>query len=390
MLSLVQQPARLNKNLLLMYHLVTIAVVVLGGYYAQLHTFTPRSDDFLSIIWQPGQNILRHEPVPLSYPYPLWTPLLMLPFSLWPAAQGIQLWAISNLLVLTLCLCLIMYLLGWEHYIALTPILSILAIVYYPAYIGVWAGQIVFLMLLLLLLFLWAYKNEYYFLAGAMLGLTLIKPHLVLLVTLMILAAALWKRNWKLLFAFGTVSAVLIGIALPFASAPQQIFGGGVSDHLLIYISQSSTVWGLSLRLLSRSVIPPAIASGLLLLGTLYWWVSAIKANQLQDRLYGLVAITTIVNLLVIPYSWSYNHVLFLFAICYGLHLAWRLLGTLRIPVMLLLLTLALVMPPVLFHMLAAPSGLDIHFVLLPLSLLPILVALQWYAQKELPRQPAG
>ena len=57
------------------------------------------TSDFTMIAWTPGQQLLATGSVSANYPYPIWTALVMLPFSVWPVQVGMALWAICNLLM---------------------------------------------------------------------------------------------------------------------------------------------------------------------------------------------------------------------------------------------------------------------------------------------------
>jgi hypothetical protein len=377
MLAALSKQAPFGKRTLLLYHLIAIATVLIGGYYLQWQTFIPNSEDFFGIIWTPGQYMIRGEPPPLSYPYPLWTPALLLPYSYLPAEVGVQYWVLTNLALLTVVTLLVSYLLGWERYLFLSPAASLLLIVFYPVYIGILAGQIVFLVSLWLMLLIWALREQHWGRVGTLLALTLMKPQLIILVTLMVLGTALWQRRWRVFIGFAAVLAVLILVALPFASTPRQIFGGGVGDHLITYLAYGSTLWGLSLKLLPEVLLVPLILSVLLVGWVTYLWVRALRSGTLNQQLYGLIAITTTVNLLVMPYGWSYNQVVLIFAICYAASSAWELAGLRRLGYLAALFTIALVVPPVVYNALVGPDHLDVYHAIMPLLLLPILVLLE-------------
>jgi len=192
-----------------------------------------------------------------------------------------------------------------------------------------------------------------------------------------------WQRRWKVLAGFGAVLLLFLAIAAPFAATPRQILGGGVAEHLHLYLAQTSTLWGLSLVLLSPSLILPALVSCLLCGWVAYLWISALRTGRWAERMMYLIAVTTIVNLLVIPYSWSYNHAMLVLPFCYAISQAWRLPERSRLAWIAGLFGLIYPFSRLIYTTLTAVHQSDVFQVIPVLLFLPLMVALQRHVDRS-------
>jgi hypothetical protein len=243
---------------------IVAALILAVTRFAPTGTLQTPPNDFMLIAWNPGQQLIHHHFVDLSYPYPLWTPVLLLPFALWSPETGAQLWLICNLLLLAVSIVMIMRLVQWPCSFATIAIASLLIGSYDPVFTSLWLGQTVFVSIAALILLLQALQYGHWTAVGTLLGISLIKPQATILVTMAILGLSVWQRRWEVFAGFGTVLLLFLAIAAPFAATPRQILGGGVAEHLQLYLAQTSTLWALSLVLVSPSLVLPTLVSCLL------------------------------------------------------------------------------------------------------------------------------
>ena len=90
-----------------------------------------------------------------------------------------------------------------------------------------------------------------------------------------------------------------------------------------------------------------------------------------------LIVVTTIVNLLIIPYSWSYNHALLVLPFCYAMSQAWRLSGRSRLVWIASLFGLIYPFSRLIYTTLTAVHQSDVFQIIPVLLFLPFMVALQ-------------
>ncbi|HND47830.1 MAG TPA: glycosyltransferase family 87 protein [Anaerolineales bacterium] len=274
--------------------------------------------DFMLIAWYPGQQLLHTGFVDANYPYPLWTVIVMLPLVVWAPKTAMMLMFVCNMLMLSASLTLFVLIFKWE----LSPVLLVLgvslSVFFLPVLSSLWLGQLTIFSLLILALTLFFYFKEKWGLLGAVLGLSFIKPQVMLLLVGLLLLWAFLKKKWEVLVGFSIVVTILILISLPLVSTPMQLIGGGISSHLGSYILMTSTIWGATMSLGMSWLIPLLISITLLL--WLGWiWLPFLVGNKDRPHEFFLFSIAVIVNLVVIPYSWMHNLTLLLLPVGYSL-----------------------------------------------------------------------
>ncbi|MBI5962136.1 MAG: DUF2029 domain-containing protein [Chloroflexi bacterium] len=335
------------------------------------------ASDFLLIAWYPGQELLTTGSIHADYPYPLWTVLVMLPFVVWPPQTSMLLWFICNVLMLAASLVIFMRLFEWNVSPVFFISLVLLGGYFLPVLTSLWLGQLTIFSLLILALTAYMFKTQRWGWLGIMLGLSFIKPQVMILLAGLLLLWALWQRRWGVLLGFGAVILLLTLISLPFISSPGQIIGGGISSHLGTYLRQTSTLWGLFLNLGMSWPVPLAIS--LALLAWLGWvWLPFLRGTETSSgRILFLFSAATLVNLMAIPYSWMHNLSLLLLPLGYSLTRALKIKSGARLAWLTLLF---FIMHPLLLGLFIAFSEFD-HtqaFQIIPaLALLPIMLFLE-------------
>ncbi len=80
-----------------------------------------------------------------------------------------------------------------------------------------------------------------------------------------------------------------------------------------------------SLLTMTGSTIVPAIVCVALVVWLGYQWLQHSRSRAIEQDMMYLASVTVIVNLLTIPYSWSYNHALLVLPILVSTKAAWNL-----------------------------------------------------------------
>ena len=339
-----------------------------------------KASDFMLIAWGPGQELIKTGIVNANYPYPIWTVLVMLPFTIWPLQTAMSLWFACNLLMLAASLAILIPLLGLEISLLMFGVLVIFSGFFLPVLTSIWLGQLSILSLLILALTTSLFLNRRWTWLGIVLGFSFIKPQVMILLAILILLWALWHRRWQTLLGFSGVMLLFTLISLPFISSPAQIIGGGIGSHLTEYIMRTSTIWGFLMSIGLPWFIPLIISIGLLAWMGISWW-SKIREKELGgDQVLFLFSATILVNLITVPYSWMHNLVLLLLPVGYSLALAYRLKRRDRIGWLILLFFIMHPLMLALFVAFNGPTHTQAYQVIPALLIIPVL----WYLDKQI------
>ena len=333
--------------------------------------------DLMLIAWNPGQALLKTGSVYANYPYPLWTVVVMLPFTVWPSHVTMLLCFIGNILMLTTSLAILVRLCDWEISPFVYALLVSLSALFLPVLTSIWLGQLTIFSLLIFALTTYLFLHQRWTWLGIVLGLSFIKPQIMLMLAGLLLLWALWHRRWQVLLAFGAVIILLTLISLPFISSPGQILGGGIGYHLETYIGKTSTLWGLLLGLGIPWLISLLIC--LVLIIWLGWiWLPTLRMKELaSSRALFLFSAAILVNLVTIPYSWMHNLSLMLLPLGYCLSLVLMMKARIRSAWLILLF---IIMHPLMLGLFFALNGTDhtqTYEAIPALVLLPIMIILE-------------
>jgi hypothetical protein len=210
--------------------IVSVCVVyTLKWFYAQLSLY-PIGHDFISY-WASGRLLLAGQnpyssdailslqravgwlgEKPLVMYNPPWTLSFILPFSLKHYVLGKFLWVLFHLSVLIVCADRLWRLYGgaqnnqWINLLILGS--------YAPVYFMLAKGQIIPLVLLGIVGFLYFESKKKWFCAGLFIGLINVKPHLLFLFYIALFLWVLYQRRWEVLLGAG--SAFIATTAIPF------------------------------------------------------------------------------------------------------------------------------------------------------------------------------
>lgn len=303
------QPIRTPSFLKLFLFILVLLVCIV---FIFIRPDNLEQSDFMLIAWYPGQQLLHTGFVDANYPYPLWTVIVMLPLVVWAPKTAMLLMFVCNMLMLSASLTLFVLIFKWE----LSPVLLVLyvfiSVLFLPVLSSLWLGQLTIFSLLILMLILYFYLNKRWGLLGFVIGLSFIKPQVLLLLAGSLLFWSLWKKQWMVWRSFIIVIASLVLASIPFVSTPLQIIGGGINGHLETYIRETSTIWGVFMGLGQTWVLPFLISFALLIWLAWEWlkFVFGITGKYISP--VNLFLLTVIINLIVIPYSWMHNLILLL------------------------------------------------------------------------------
>ena len=366
----MRTPGFIKLFLIILFLLIcTVSIFIRPGNLDQ--------SDFMLIAWNPGQQLLKSGSVDANYPYPLWTVVVMLPLVIWSSETAMLLMFFCNMVMLAASLALFVLVFEWK----LTPLMLgltvSLAAFFLPVLTSLWLGQLTIFSLLILALTVYFYMQQRWVWLGVVVGLSFIKPQVMLLLAGLILSWAVWQRHWRVLLGFFSVIFVLVVISLPFISSPTQLIGGGVGTHLENYILKTSTLWGILMSLKVNWLIPLFIS-----LALLFWlglqWLPFIKGTGTNVyRVFYLFSIAVMINLIIVPYSWMHNLALLLLPIGYSLTLLITMKSYARIFYLFLLVFIMHPLMVGLFIVFTGESDTQAYQIIPALILLPMMVFLE-------------
>ena len=241
--------------------------------------------------------------------------VVLLPFIMMSFSRAVYYWLILNIIILFYSTTLIW---GNTDSRSWIPLLAVFS--FSMSVISLIFGQINFMEVLGLALFLLLTKSNKPYLAGASIVLTTIKPHLVILTLPILFLDLLRKREWKTLTGFfvtlGFCFAVLFAFYPPWIQSFWKVITSGMST-----VRETPTINGL-LVLMGENTVGKLIWFVALLTAIAWWWLH----GQDWDR-RTFIDISVTVGLIVSPIGWSYDQVMLIFPIL--TLLAWVVRGKL-------------------------------------------------------------
>lgn len=286
--------------------------------------------------------------------------VVLLPLTWIPFNRAVSYWLVLNILVLFWSTLLIWGKADPRSWIPLLAAFSFSMSIFSLVF-----GQINFLEVLGLALFLSLSRSNRPYLAGASLVLTTIKPHLVILTLPILLLDLVRKKEWKVLAGFAIVllacAAVLAAYYPPWIQSSLVVVTSGLSN-----IRETPTLNGL-LVLAGETTIGKGIWLAALIIGIL-WWL--IKGSNWDRRRF--IDLSLAAGLIVSPIGWSYDQIMLLFPIL-GI-LAWVARGELP-GIVSRIIVAVLVLANLLTYLLRAFTPSDVWFFWIPFVVLGLYLA---------------
>jgi hypothetical protein len=229
--------------------------------------------------------------------------VVLLPFTLVPFTTAVYYWLILNIIILFYSTMLI-----WGDSDSRTwiPLLAVFS--FSMTVVSLVFGQINFLEVLGLALFLSLGKANKPYLAGASLVLTTIKPHLVIITLPILLLDLLRKKEWKSLAGFAIAIGCCFLVLFAFYPPWIQSFLGVVTSGMST-VRETPTVNGL-LVLMGENKIGKLIFLIALIVGIIWWF---LRGQNWDRRTFIDLSMTT--GLIVSPIGWSYDQIMLFFPI---------------------------------------------------------------------------
>lgn len=343
-----------------------------------IHPGNLDASDLLLIAWNPGQELLKTGTVYAEYPYPMWTVVVTLPLAMLTQQTAMLVMYFCNMLMLAASLAFFLSIFDW----VLTPILfacfTSLCGFFLPVLTSLWLGQLTIFSLFILALTTYSYLNQRWTWLGIALGLSFIKPQIMILLVGLLLLQTIWQRRWKVLLGFAIIVILLVLISLPFVSNPAQILGGGIKSHLRDYILFTSTIWGVTMSMGLHWIVPLVISLGLTTWLAWIWLPILLGRETSNNRILYLFSAVVMVNLIVIPYSWMHNLALLFLPIGYSLSLMVKMNGMPRIAWLLLLFIVTHPLMVILFLVMNSTGRTQAYQIIPALILLLMMIYLEY------------
>jgi hypothetical protein len=237
---------------------------------------------------------------PAVFLYPLWTAVVLRPLGLLPLEAAASLW-----LGVSLGATIVGARLSWQAVggtARAAPLFATVLFASQPFWLNVSAGQLGGVLLLGAALGALLLARGRHATSGASLAILALKPHVLGLAALALLARAVARRAWRyVLGAIGGVALLLL-VSLPASvSWPlewlRESFGRQTG-----YSPTLATAWGLAAHDLGNVLFAPVLITAAVLAAL---WI----AGGVPRGAVGLVALAVPLALFATPYAWSYDFV---------------------------------------------------------------------------------
>jgi hypothetical protein len=244
-----------------------------------------------------------------GYAYPAYTSLVLLPFLLLPFPVAASLWIAVQQLLLVAAVILVVQATDWRTGPWRLALLSLVAMTFRYSMITFVLGQTAIWVLFCLALALWAARRQRYTLAGLALTAGAIKPQLVVLPALALLASLRPRPRQRALLTAGGTLILLLGGSFLLAGN----WTGDYWQQIQSYSGYSTTQF--PLQALAEIWLAPPISQAIntmavaALLGVLAWVLWQWRGS---GQIALPVALAVVVTQLVVPQTGSYNLVLLL------------------------------------------------------------------------------
>lgn len=263
------------------------------------------------------QGAGRASDVPLMMWNPPWLLLLMRPAMLEGFGQSASTWMRMNIVLFALSMVLVTIGCRGKHFRASDLMVALIGgVVSVPMLLTLQIGQIGLLLLCSVSLLYWALRRERNAVAGVALGLMSVKPHLFLLVGLLVVVIVARERRWGIVFgAAATMAGLCVATALwsqnllpdwyqsvvsPPAGVPAAV--EWKTPNLSNVVRALVARWTGTRPSWPMTVVPAL--SGVVAA----WWLWRSPRRQ-GRRLGNLLPPVLCASVLTAPFGWTFDHV---------------------------------------------------------------------------------
>lgn len=243
-----------------------------------------------------------------AYVYPLYFLYFLVPIMWLPYSAALSVWMAFT----QVCFIVLTVLLLRQYGLGDKPVTQVLFILWafllYPVFAGFWFAEPSVFVCIAFGYSWWALRKQKYALAGICLGLTIVKPHVVIFPILLLLIYALYKRNFRYIFSFGATSLLLIGSSI--LLMPQWVVEFLINSRK--YTQYTQNFPGLQILTNLLPAIPGvlvyacvSLVLGLVMVAT--WFPAVKKDGVFLDLALG---VTLVFQLLVLPDQNSPNQIM--------------------------------------------------------------------------------
>lgn len=244
-------------------------------------------------------------PADARAPFPLWTFVMTTPLALLSVRNATALWLTTQQLLLAGGIYLFVTALERRQPRPLEmSVLVVFTFVLRPSLVVLLNGQMTFLLLTILVLFLLCMGRDRPLVAGMMLPLLALKPNPFILFVPLLGIWLLWRRRWRV------VAGVFLSAAAMFLVS-NAVQPGWLLDWLGVSAKTrvtmiTPTIWGLAAELSAQWW--PLLGFILAVMVTVICGCVVLGRPRLEAA--SVVNIGLAASLLVTPYTWSYEHAL--------------------------------------------------------------------------------
>jgi hypothetical protein len=230
-----------------------------------------------------------------SFQSPLWVGWFFIPFTLFPIDRAFILFGVLNLLIILICLIIVI---TWQSS-RISPLFFIylLCDTLVLSYDTIRFGQVTIIQLVAVILMIFALQVERPFIAGLLLPLVIIKPHLVIF----FLYAAFRRGGRRMLLA--SLGSILLLILTAVSVQPTWITE---MFRLIVYGQQNSSMeWNKFVTITGLFSLPPWLGLLVLLLFLPFFFWLDYQFKSVETKIW--LPIALVLSLAITPYAFSYD-----------------------------------------------------------------------------------
>jgi hypothetical protein len=263
-------------------------------------------DPYNPQVWNPLRSNLGSTWMPDDRaPFPLWTLLIFVPFSLLNLGWAAAIWLTFSILALGIGMILLIQILKSSKPVSAFDfmVLTIFSFTFRAVLVSMHNGQITSQIFLFLVLFLLFERQERSFLAGIMLASVALKPNVFIFFVPTLGLWLLYKKRWTIIA--GAAAGGLTLFILSWVVQPGWLVEWMNVKGKLIATPFTPTIWGIAYELANTNW--KILGGGfVIIIATFLGWL--IFSQKYLSTLH-VTSLALIGSLLLTPYAWVYEQV---------------------------------------------------------------------------------